>query len=60
MSLKPRTYYCRRAALIRWTGWTDEEIAKLVAKGQLRFRLGGIRARRLYVVQSAQDIIDAG
>jgi hypothetical protein len=44
--------------LQKWTGWTDYEIAYLVRMGVLKRRKLHRNARWLYVVQSAQDIID--
>ncbi len=59
---KPRSACCRRAALQKWTGWSDEMIDELVATGELRtFRLkkrDGKPTRLHYIVDSVQRILD--
>ncbi len=59
---KPRSACCRRAALQKWTGWSDEMIDDLVTTGELRtFRLkkrNGKQTRLYYNVESAQRILD--
>jgi len=56
---KPRTVYCRRRHLMRWTGWSDWAIDDYVARGLLRIR-DCPGHRRLFFVDSAQEIIDSG
>ncbi len=59
---KPRSACCRRAALQKWTGWTDEMIDDLVAIGAIRtYRLpkpNCKRPRLHYLVDSVQEILD--
>jgi len=58
-STKPRTVFCRRSALIRWTGWSEKEIAYYVAEGKLRISKALPNCYPRYSVQSAQELIDA-
>jgi len=55
---KPKTVFCRRAALMRWTGWSDEEINYFVSTGRLRVIRTHPGAYRRFYVASAQEIID--
>jgi hypothetical protein len=57
--VKPKTVFCRRAALMRWTGWSEKRIALLVRAKVLKTspRITP-RDRLLYNVSSAQAIID--
>lgn len=56
---KPKTIYCRRGQLIKWTGWTDEEIAFYIERDLLHPRDTPGR-RRLYYVRQVQELIDSG
>jgi hypothetical protein len=56
---KPKTPLCRRAALVRWTGWTEKDIAFLVASGRLKTWRRMPNSPRKYVVRSAQAILDS-
>jgi hypothetical protein len=60
---KPRSVLCRRAALIRWTGWTDDQIGYLVGEKKLRsvkYNNKAKRAWRYFYVESAQELLDSG
>ncbi len=58
---KPRTALCRRAALQKWTGWSDELIDQLVAAGTLKVlrlkKMGRSTARCYYNVSQVQALI---
>ena len=54
---KPRTLFCRRRHLMRWTGWSDREIDEYVRKKLLKVR-DRPGHRRSFLVESAQAIID--
>lgn len=55
---KPKTVFCRRSALMRWTGWSEKEIAHYVAEGKLRIVRMRPNSYPRYLVQSAQELID--
>lgn len=55
---KPRTVFCKRSELTRWTGWKEDYIAILVAEGRLRTWRIRPGSPALYYVDSAQEIID--
>lgn len=57
-ALKPRTVFCRRSALMRWTGWSEKEIAYYVGEGKLRIVKATPNCYPRYSVQSAQELID--
>jgi hypothetical protein len=57
--MKPKTVFCRRAALMRWTGWSEKRIRILVRKKMLKtFPRITPRDHLLYNVSSVQEIID--
>jgi hypothetical protein len=53
--LRPRSIFSRRAALMRWTGWTEGDIACLVRAKRLEVITTG---KLLYHVESAREILD--
>lgn len=55
---KPPGQLCRRAALIHWTQWSEEDIAYLVAAGRLRVQKLKPNSRARYYLDSAQAILD--
>jgi hypothetical protein len=60
MATKPRSALCKRSALMRWTGWSEEYIALLVKEGRLRTWRLRENCKPLYFVDSAQQILDGG
>jgi len=57
-ALKPRGVLCKRAALMRWTGWSETYILKLVQDGRLKTWHLRDTSRPLYFIDSAQSILD--
>lgn len=55
---KPRTVFCRRSVLMRWTSWSEKEIAYYVSQGKLRICKAHPNSYPRYSVQSAQELID--
>jgi hypothetical protein len=64
---KPRTVYCRRAALRRWTGWADGMIDELEDAGTLKTIRLPHKSRKLkkivvghryYSVAQVQKLLD--
>jgi hypothetical protein len=59
MGQKPRGQFCRRAELVRWTGWSEEYIATLLEDGDLvTMPRRKPTSRRRYCVESVQELID--
>ena len=55
---KPRTVFCRRSELMRWTGWSWRDIKRLLQAGILKTKtLPGTVIPKFYV-DSAQQILD--
>jgi hypothetical protein len=58
---KPRTALCRRGALQKWTGWSNEVIAELVAAGTLKVvrlrKRGRAKTRCYYNVAKVEQLI---
>jgi hypothetical protein len=59
MGEKPKTLYCKRTALMRWTGWSEKYIHYLVTEGLLKIAPRKRNGRLQYSVYSAQEIHDA-
>lgn len=36
--MKPKTEWCRRAALMKWKGWDSRQVSKLVEQGLLKIK----------------------
>ncbi len=54
---KPKSVLCRRRALMRWTGWSREEIERLVLEGKLGTKRFHTNGRLYYYVESAQELL---
>jgi hypothetical protein len=61
---KPQTEWCRLSPLMKWKGWSEEEVDDLVANGELKIRRFKkknrkgkiILGRRYYNVKAAEKL----
>lgn len=59
---EPRSYFCRRFQVERWTGWSKGVINDLVATGVLRTRFHlkphGRVGRRLFITHQVKAVLE--